>query len=80
MTYVMQLIAQYTYLLFAYDTKFYRPMKSPDDWNHLQSGADSTQDWCTTNSTKLSISKTKVISFQEPLTYWLTRINLVNPL
>jgi hypothetical protein len=51
------------YLLFADDTKFYRLIKSPEDCSLLESGIKSVQGWCTASYTKVSISKTKVISF-----------------
>jgi hypothetical protein len=45
------------------DIKIYRAIKSPQNCNKLQSDVNSMQRWWTANCTKLSISKTKVISF-----------------
>jgi hypothetical protein len=50
-------------LLFGDDIKIFRVIKSPNDCNQVQSDIDSVQGWFTANFMKLSISKTRVISF-----------------
>jgi hypothetical protein len=53
------------YLLFADDDKTYRAINSPEDYNLIKSRTDFLKGWCTANCTKLSICKTKVISFSK---------------
>jgi hypothetical protein len=56
-------ISHSKYLHFADDIKIYRAIKSPEDFNLLQSDINSIHGWCTANYMILTISKTKVISF-----------------
>jgi hypothetical protein len=60
MIYVMQFP---TLSIYAEDIKIYRAVKPPQDCNLLQSDINSIQRCCIANCMKLSISKTKVISF-----------------
>jgi hypothetical protein len=61
-TYVMQLHTQRIYILLTI-WKSTDPLNLSKDWNLLQPDINSIQNWCTAICMKLSISKTKILSF-----------------
>ncbi|PNF39778.1 hypothetical protein B7P43_G03514, partial [Cryptotermes secundus] len=51
------------FLIFANDLKIPRIIDSPHDFLLLQPDINSVSDWCTANSMKLNIAKTRVVSY-----------------
>jgi hypothetical protein len=52
-----------TLFIFADDLKIFRIINSPHDCLLLQSNVNSVSDWCTANSMRLNIAKTRVVSY-----------------
>jgi hypothetical protein len=51
------------FLIFADDLKIFRVINSPHDCFSLESDINSVNDWCSANSMRLNIAKTRVVSY-----------------
>jgi hypothetical protein len=73
---MIYVITHSKFLLVADDIKFFRAIKSLDDFTHLQLEIDSIQRWCTANFMNLNTGKTRAVTFSRKTNTLLLKYKL----